>query len=417
VIVALACCALALVGSYILATWSGVWMPPGPALVGLIVAYPLWGWRRLAAINGYLLRKADGLATAEGPVPVDHSGGFDSIARSVNRLDFLVDELAERRAFLRRVIEATPDALCVFDRNGSLMMMNQRARALVGKSQADTEGLDVSALLTAVHGSLSVDGKELRLEDGRIFVVTRSTGDADAHWPEIHLAMFTDVTAQRLAEAERRQALEFLSHDMRAPQVAILGLAKDRSDDLADAERLERIRAHARRTMELADNFVELARLAERPLDLDEHELVALCEEAADRAFSVARDHGAKVRVEGPDDPVFVTIDGQVMARVFDNLIGNAIKYGASLVTVSLGQTAKATVVSLSDNGPGMPEERRADPFARFGARSRAKTKGAGLGLAFVKAAVEHHGGRIDCESETGRGTTFRITLPPVSPA
>ncbi|MFM5908183.1 MAG: CHASE2 domain-containing protein [Novosphingobium sp.] len=417
VMVAIASCALALAGSYGAAAWGGVWIPPGPAMAGLIIAYPLWGWRRLSTINAYLLRKADGLATAEGEVEIDHSGGFDTVARSVNRLDFLVDELAERRAFLRRVIEATPDALCVFDRHGSLIMMNQRARALTGRPPAETEGLGVKQLLDTVNGRLEAEGRELHLDDGRIFVVTRSTGLADAHWPEIHLAMFTDVTAQRLAEAERRQALEFLSHDMRAPQVAIMGLTKDH--ELGEGDRLERIRTHARRTMELADNFVELARLAERPLDIDEHELVSICEEAADRAFALARDYGAKVRVEGPDDPVFLNIDGQVISRVLDNLIGNAIKYGATrvAVTVNADRNPASITITIADNGPGMPEERLANPFARFGVRSRAKTKGAGLGLAFVKAAVEHHGGRVDCLSSPDGGTTFLLEFPPVSAA
>lgn len=407
---ALLCGAASLLLSYLLAIHAGLWFAPGPVLLGLLIAYPLWGWRRLSAINAYLMAKADRLSSTKGTA-ARRIDGFDSVARAVNRLDFLVDELSERRTFLGRVVESTPDALFVFDAEGTLLTMNRRASAIMGAPLGDMEGESVTHLLARIDGALNADETELQLGDGRIFVITRSTGIPEAQWSDIHLAMLTDVTEQRRAEAERRHALEFLSHDMRAPQVAILGLTSERGDSDAPEVRLGRIRQHARRTLDLADTFVELARLGDSPLDITETDLGALVDEAADRAFSVACDHGAKVTAHYGEDPVFAPADGAVLSRVIDNLVGNAIKYGATQVKLTLAASDHAASIEIADNGPGLPPERAADPFLRFGTRSSEGKAGAGLGLAFVAAAVAHHGGTITCQSETGRGACFRIEL------
>lgn len=415
VVVAFLCCLFAVGMSYVLATYAQLWFAAGPVFLALTLSYPLWGWRRLAAINAYLMGKAERLTSKEDLLPLKRAEGFDAVARSVNRLDFLVDELSERRDFLRRVVESTPDALCVFDADGKLMTMNQRARNILPGGMHGFEGMTARELLGRIGGRVCAEGKELHLYDGTIFVITRSIGQSDGHWPEIHLAMFTDVTAQRLAEEERRHALEFLSHDMRSPQVAILGLTADRQHDENEVARLSRIRRHAQRTLELADNFVQLARLSETPLDKEELELGTLADEAADRVFSLARERGAEVRAEMPEEPLFLFADGQVLSRVLDNLIGNAIKYGASKVLISVREAGGMARIVVSDNGPGLPEARRSDPFARFGARAGEGKGGAGLGLAFVRGAIEHHGGKVECQSSVETGTCFVISLPGIS--
>lgn len=408
---ALACALASLLLAYVLAFQAGLWFAPGPVLLALVIAYPLWGWRRLAAINDYLMAKADRLSGDQATSGQKHDG-FDAVARAVNRLDFLVDELSERRAFLGRVVESTPDALFVFDSAGKLLTLNRRAMAIIGAPSGELQGQGVSELVARVDGRLTDDGGELHLGDGRVFVITRSTGVPQAQWSDIHLAMLTDVTDQRRAEAERRHALEFLSHDMRSPQVAILGLTSEREGNEAPETRFARIRRHARRTLELADNFVELARLGDAPIDLTDTDLGALADEAADRAFTLARDQGASVEVTYVDDPVFAWGDGAILSRVLDNLVGNALKYGATSVILSVSRRQSLASIDVVDDGPGLPPERADDPFLRFGARSNEGKAGAGLGLAFVAAAVARHGGTIACTSVPGQGTSFRIELP-----
>jgi signal transduction histidine kinase len=263
------------------------------------------------------------------------------------------------------------------------------------------------------------------LADGRHFAISHSAAANDGELNGIRVAVLQDVTEARLAEAERRQMLEFLSHDMRAPQVAIISLAG--LDGLADdaGDRLHRIRNHARRTLHLADTFVQLARLAEAPLSRDTIDGTMLIDEALDRAHGAAKAGTIKLSFTPPDEPLLLIGDGQVLSRVLDNLIGNAIRYcpaGSEVVLSAARQPGDADKVRLeiSDDGPGLPEHRRADPFQRFGNRSPARGDQAqgdqagsvGLGLAFVAEAVKRHHGTVVCHIEPNHGTRFSITLP-----
>jgi signal transduction histidine kinase len=216
------------------------------------------------------------------------------------------------------------------------------------------------------------------------------------------------VTAQRRAEAERRAMLEFLSHDMRGPQVAILGLAE--GEGAASGDGLTRIGALARRTLDLADNFVRLARLDHAAPDLHPVDLAALADEAADRSWPQARAAGVRVECHHAGESVPVESDPDLLARVLDNLIGNAVKYAGSGARVQVELMALpggGARLVVADNGPGLPESRRAQPFRRFGSTSG----GSGLGLAFVAAAIDQLGGAVTCESDDS-GTRFTITLP-----
>lgn len=408
-VLSLVLAATLLLGTFLLASCCGLWFAPGPALAAILAAYPLWGWRRLAAVSDFLDKEARRLAPVDrGDRSATTIGGFDNVAKQVSRLQYLVEDVAERREFLTTVIEAAPDAICVFGSDNRLQLMNQRARDIFGESPGQVAYVD---LVDSAGGELLHEGRELKLDDGSVFSVAASRSGSEGGLGGIRVIAFSDITEMRRAEEERRQMLEFLSHDMRSPQVAILGLAGKEAGS-APAERFERIGGHARRTLKLADDFVQLSRLAEVPLELEETDLVMLAEEAIDRAWFAAREKGVRLVQELPEEPVFRTVDGHVLSRALDNLIGNAIRYSpaGSAVTIAIATTAGGVAMSVTDEGPGLPEERRADPFRRFGSRDKYGKGGAGLGLSFVRAAVEKHGATIASASSEA-GTTFTITF------
>lgn len=406
----------AVLAAALLAGRWGLWIAPGPAVLAIIAAYPLWGWRRLAAVSDFLASEAAGLAPAGLPAGPT-LGGFDNVAKQVSLLRHLVGEVAERRAFLARVIDTAPDAICVFGADGRLVLMNPRARALFGE---EPSGLTLNDLVLSVRGHLVDEGRELVLPDGGAYAVARSraTGAAapgtEGEWAGIAVIAFIDITDIRRAEEERRHLLEFLSHDMRSPQVAILGLSDPREGHGTAEDRFARIARHARRTLKLADDFVHLSRIAEAPLAREEVDLAMLVDEALDRAWFAAREKAIRLEAVLPGDPVYVEADGDVLSRAVDNLVGNAIKYGptGSRVTVTVLAGDAGISLAIADEGPGLPEGRREEPFRRFGPRDKAAGTGAGLGLAFVEAAVQRHGATIACRSTPGAGTTFIITFP-----
>lgn len=402
---------MVLVSVMLAARW-GLWIAPGPAVLAIIAAYPLWGWRRLAAVSDFLGSEARRLAPSGGK-SAPTLGGFDNVAKQVSLLRHLVGEVAERRAFLARVIDAAPDAICVFGADGRLLLLNPRARALFGEEPA---GLTLNDMILAVRGRLVDEGRELVLPDGAAYAVARSRAAAlaEGEWAGIAVVAFVDITDIRRAEEERRQMLEFLSHDMRSPQVAILGLSDPRKGQGGPEDRFARIARHARRTLKLADDFVHLSRIAEAPLTREEVNLAMMVEEALDRAWFPAKEKGIRLEQVLPDETVYVEADGEVLSRAIDNLLGNAIKYGpeGSRVCVTVLAGEDGVSLAIADEGPGLPEARRDDPFRRFGPRDLTSGTGAGLGLAFVETAVLRHGAAIACRSRPGEGTTFTITFP-----
>jgi signal transduction histidine kinase len=112
---------------------------------------------------------------------------------------------------------------------------------------------------------------------------------------------------------------------------------------------------------------------------------------------------------------VRVFCDFEIIRRVIENLVGNAIKFTPATgeVRISISTENGTTRVSVADNGPGIPAEYHEKIFQKFGqAQSQNKNFGIGLGLTFCKLAVEAHGGCLGVQSEIGQGSTFWFTLP-----
>jgi CHASE2 domain-containing sensor protein/two-component sensor histidine kinase len=398
--------------SVLLVTLAGRWLPIGSLVLVILLAYPLWSWRRLTAVSNYLDREARQL---DGKDDAGDFEGVDFIARQVSRMRRLVHNVQDSLAFLRQVIEAAPDAILVLDRDGVAQMMNAQADALFPHWQPD-HALPLAGVLQQAGARLDTEGGEIATADGKTFLVARAPlGRGEGG----EIIALREVTEIRRREEERKQMLEFLSHDMRTPQVAIIGLASQMDTEAPAPEMLGRIRKQAERTLKLADDFVQLARLEETSLQREDTDLGALLEEACDRFHLAAKVRQIAIEQNLPEEPVFAEVDGAMIARLLDNLLSNAIKYSLQGSTVSVALIAKGDgwcSLAVADQGPGLPGERMADPFARFGAHERPAGPdtgpSAGLGLAFVKRAAEAHGGRVEVVSAAGQGTRFTVNLP-----
>ena len=387
-----------------------MWLPPASIILVIMLAYPLWSWRRLSHASRYLEREAARL-TGSANVAADH-GGLDYVSHQIEQLRGLVRTVHDSLSFLRRVIETAPDAIVVLDRQDKVQMLNAKADLLFPEGE-EMENAKFADFLDSLDAQLSKDGGELVTGDGRTFLIARAQLDAgEGDDAAGNIIALREVTELRRLDDERRQMLEFLSHDMRTPQVAIVGLTRSAEPD---SDTLRRIRAQADRTLKLADDFVQLARLENLDLQKYDADIGALVEEACDRAYSLAQGKGIVLEQDVPEDPCFASVDASLIARMLDNLIGNAIKYvdAGGKVKVRFSRADSTHMLfSVADNGPGLSQERQAEPFARFGAHATHAGPSAGLGLAFVKKVVDAHDGTIAVESAPGQGTTFTITMP-----
>ena len=236
----------------------------------------------------------------------------------------------------------------------------------------------------------------------------------------------TEAEILRRADELKTALLNAVSHDLRTPLASIIASAGSlRQDDVnwSDDDRrdfAEAIEEEARRLNRIVGNLLDLSRIEAGTLrpQMTWYDLGALVDDVLGRLSPLARDHTLTnlVPAELPPVPLdYVEID-----EVVSNLVENAIKYTpqGSRIAISAGVHGKLLVVTVEDNGPGIPTESLAglfDRFYRFDGTSR-RPDGTGLGLSVVKGLVEAHGGSVSAENRIEGGARFTFTLPLESP-
>ena len=238
------------------------------------------------------------------------------------------------------------------------------------------------------------------------------------------------VVSTRRAHALARRQLEFVatvSHELRTPLAVIRSAADNLADGIVhDDPRIkqygELVRREGIRLTDLVEQILEFAglqsgqhRLTRRPVEID-----TLLRDVAAALEPSARAAGAAVQLEIAEGLPPVPGDEAALRRVFQNLIGNALKYGATAgwVGVTAGASAAGVEVTVADRGIGIAPAEQArvfEPFYRTSDVVAAQIQGAGLGLSLVKRIVEAHGGRVTVKSAPGQGSAFTVTLPVAS--
>ncbi|MDP3315711.1 MAG: ATP-binding protein [Devosia sp.] len=240
------------------------------------------------------------------------------------------------------------------------------------------------------------------------------------------------ITMHNLTEGKRLESLrsDFIanaSHELRTPLTSLVGFIDTLLGPAAnDKEARERflgiMRGQAARMAKLIEDLLSLSRIEMRqhvrptaPVELN-----TLVREVAEGLHRVAADSGTKLVLSVPDEPLVIPGDRDELYEVVENLIENAIKYGAEGgdVEVSLGPATSrqgfAAALTVTDHGPGVAAEhvpRLTERFYRVDADSSRKKKGTGLGLAIVKHIVTRHHGVLSIKSQPGQGTRVEVLL------
>ncbi len=427
-----------------LAGWSR-WLPPFAALVGPLVLYPLWSWRQQEAALRFLRDELKQLAREPGlladTAPLGRTGR--TLDAHMDAVASLTDKLRGLRRFLAEALESLPDATVICTHSGEIRLANGRTADLA--AQAQTPGQTRAAALRDLPTLLvrafedpapgqhywtrwltapdtAQEPVELRTRDGRSMLMHAAALRDDAGRPVDIIVSFADITAVRQAERHREEALRFISHDMRSPQSAILALIelqRDAGRALGHEALLVRIQQLSSRTLELADAFIDLARVESQEIRLSDVDLVGLALDAADEVWALASHHQIEVRVDA-DIEASVRGEPRMLVRALVNLLNNAIKFSprGATVTVAVREEADAFAVSVADQGVGIAAEDQPQlfqPFRRLHEAMADAPSGSGLGLVFVKTVVERHGGRIAVRSAPGHGATFTLWLPRAS--
>jgi signal transduction histidine kinase len=218
----------------------------------------------------------------------------------------------------------------------------------------------------------------------------------------------------------RRQMTADIAHDLRTPLTSIAGYVEafEEGDLEPTPERLKLVATEVQHLQQLVSDLRMLSQAdaGELRLNLQALPPLSLVERAAAAHRRHAEEQGVALRVAASVNGAQVKVDEARFARVFDNLVDNAVQHTPSggEIVLSVAEASDKIVFTVRDTGPGIPPEHVGHVFDRFyrADQARGGDGHSGLGLAIVRALVEAHGGTVHAESELGRGTAMVATLP-----
>jgi signal transduction histidine kinase len=224
----------------------------------------------------------------------------------------------------------------------------------------------------------------------------------------------------------RREMVANVSHDLRTPLTHLNGyletlmLKEDSLEPEQRSEYLEIALQHAKRLGRLVSDLFELAKLdaLHEPLERERMPVGELVQDIAQKYRLPAEDRGVSLSAELASDLLWISADVGLIERALENVLDNALRYTpkGGKIDITLKPYGEWLRIEVQDTGPGITASELPLIFDRFHrsqkSDDRDEGRGAGLGLAIAKRAVELHGGNIHCKSTAGQGTTFRFELP-----
>ena len=424
-------------GTLALMILAGWWFAPSAAIAGLLSCYPVWSWRRLEATQRFIDAELEAAENAPYALALperrktDRSGALsDALERRIARARSASARARDLHRFVADTLDSLPEAAMVIDRSQRVTLANARAAQLPGAGEQGVLGRRYEEVLAPALAEKrdelpalfesAPSGFEARGSDGRDLLV-RAEPFADSSGRRSGLLLtLVDVSALKAAERKREEYMRFLSHDLRSPLVSITAMLDlhDLAPQSSPPDLLSRIRRSVERSFALADDFLQLGRADSLdPARFSDVDLAALLTAAVEE--EEARAAGKRITVAMGEGVTQAPARGvaDVLLRVFVNLISNAVKYSpeGTRVECSVQRAGEFWRCTVADQGYGISAEDLPRLFGRFERLDAARKRGeggAGLGLAFVKTAVERHGGRMHVTSEPGKGSQFSVELP-----
>lgn len=419
----LSCMAVALLVSLALLR-LGHWWSPAACLIGLLLSYLIWNWRRLSVILAYFGWELARLDNEPKVLPERRrapASKGDVLQARIFALEQAVSRTRDTRRFMADGLECLPVATLITDPMGNILLANRIAREVFGNELVTQNLLEQLAdlgyppLHNGVRPALSalelvefrdIHQRSLRME---LAPLLPAEGDVALGW----LLSLTDLSKERDAQQHRETMLRFLSHDLRAPHSAILALLDVHNGESPVFAQIEQ---QVRRALGLTESFVQLAKAEADGYQFQPTLFAMLVMDAFDQVALIAQLKGIHLVHDLDEaDEGMVSADQSLLTRALFNVLENAIKYSPSGTTVRLRHSSEQGWLEcrISDQGPGIAAEDLPELFNQYRRFDSSQgSEGLGLGLTMVKAVVERHGGRISCESEVGKGTTFSLRLP-----
>jgi two-component system phosphate regulon sensor histidine kinase PhoR len=341
-----------------------------------------------------------------------------------------------RSRFAAQLVEAMPEAAVIVGPDGRAAAANRPALDLLpglrvgGPLVLGLRAPDVVDARRRVMASGEIQRVEWseRVPVERLFDVTVAPLATAENKVVATLLTLRDLTELRRAERMRVDFIANASHELRTPLASLLGFIETlqgsaRDDPKARDRFLAIMREQGRRMARLIEDLLSLSRIEQTQHVRPEAavDLAQTTRSVVDALTPMAEDYGVEIRL-GASEPVLVTGDRDELVRVAENLIENAIKYGArsdaenaGAVEVVVATTEKEATLTVRDYGYGIAPEhlpRLTERFYRVDASQSRARNGTGLGLAIVKHILTRHRGKLTIASRINHGSTFVAYLP-----
>jgi two-component system phosphate regulon sensor histidine kinase PhoR len=400
-------------------------------------------WQKWGAPWGQIEQLVSQIARGERPSTFLINGGKDphrvglaleSISAHQQELE---RQIAGRESGTQTILGAMQDGLLVVDARSWITLMNSTFQQLFELRDPATSVPLVEAVRHATLDQLVAEtlrtGEAMRSELSLIDSRTRGERHIEVSAVPIKKAdeevtgavvLFHDITELKRLDQIRRDFVANVSHELRTPLSILRGYIEVLLDEPeTSGEELRRILAimerHSKRLQQLVGDLLSLAQLESSQAELE------LSVVRMDELFNnLIRDwkekisaKNLKVIVDLPSEALMVHADGTRLEEALHNLLDNAVKFSPENGQIRLRATRRDSnvIISVVDNGIGISKEHLPRIFERFYRADKARSRelgGTGLGLAIVKHIAQLHGGRVEAESELGKGTTIRVVLP-----
>ena len=375
-------------------------------------------------------------------VDMQGSPELTDMTNSINDLSEVIrlthENLEQETKRLTSILSYMTDGVLATNRRGQIIMVNEMAAKQLNVNPDEVlntsildllsigDDYDLRSLITEVP-ELTIDSQD---ENGeylslrvRFALIRRESGFISGLVAVLH-----DTTEQDKEERERRLFVSNVSHELRTPLTSVKSYLEALDDGaLSEPVAPDFVKVslnETNRMMRMVTDLLSLSRIDNETSQLDIEltnftAFITFILNRFDKIKSQSQEDTKKYELirEYPITPIWVEIDTDKMTQVIDNILNNAIKYSpdGGKIKVGMKTTDAQLIISISDEGLGIPKKDLPRIFDRFyrvdKARSRAQG-GTGLGLAIAKEIVKQHKGFIWAKSEYGKGSTFTIVLP-----
>ena len=375
-------------------------------------------------------------------VDMQGSPELTDMTNSINDLSEVIrlthENLEQETKRLTSILSYMTDGVLATNRRGQIIMVNEMAAKQLNVNPDEVlntsildllslgDDYDLRSLITEVP-ELTIDSQD---ENGeylslrvRFALIRRESGFISGLVAVLH-----DTTEQDKEERERRLFVSNVSHELRTPLTSVKSYLEALDDGaLSEPVAPDFVKVslnETNRMMRMVTDLLSLSRIDNETSQLDIEltnftAFITFILNRFDKIKSQSQEDTKKYELirEYPITPIWVEIDTDKMTQVIDNILNNAIKYSpdGGKIKVGMKTTDAQLIISISDEGLGIPKKDLPRVFDRFyrvdKARSRAQG-GTGLGLAIAKEIVKQHKGFIWAKSEYGKGSTFTIVLP-----